>query len=101
MGEKLKRNIFYIKAANGKYIPYEGLTGIGDIVCRDEIDAGTYDVLYQGGTFEFDIRMTKEECRKVNKHFRKHANILRRRIRYDKRLKEYARRRKLKGARYL
>lgn len=54
----------------------------------------------ENSCMEVRIDITKRTAKNIRKQIRKMDNWMMRRVRYTKRLKEYARRRKLKGARW-
>ena len=102
MGEELAMGETFFIGEGGDYIPFSGIT-------EAKIDSGknhehNYDVPYEyfGKDFcmEARIDITKRTAKNIRKQIRKMDNWMMRRVRYVKRLKEYARRRKLKGARW-
>lgn len=103
MGEELKLGNLFLACDDGTYVPFEGIKPT-DTICVDEMDEGVYDFLPKEGTIElsFDMKcdMKRRDYRKAMKMFNAQINGYYRRKRYAIRQKEYARRRKLKGARY-
>lgn len=102
MGEELLQNQLFIKDKNGEYVPYEGIKPADILVC-DELTEEQYESLPKEGVIEFkpvEMNFEIQQTKDTIKWIRKMRNILGRRIRYEKRLKEYARRRKLKGYLY-
>lgn len=98
MGENLGFDNIFIKSGNGDYILFSGIKPLdpSDILIVDDMDEETYNSLPKEGTIEFhtdDILLDK----KFRKWSKKISNQYRRRVRYEKRLKEYARRRALKN----
>ena len=105
MGEELNaltNGRLYISSGDGKYVSFAGITE-AEIVDdsaykKNSVFASLPSEMHFSGVIE--IKSMRED-RRMWKFLRKEANKARRRIRYSKRMKEYARRRKLKGARYL
>ena len=102
MGEELAMGETFFIGEGGDYIPFSGIKEV-------KIDFGkasehNYDVPYEyfgkDSCIEVRIDITKRTAKNIRKHIRKMNNRMMRRVRYAKRLKEYARRRKLKGAKW-
>ena len=105
MGEELDaltNGRLFISSGDGKYVPFTGITE------AEIVDDSTYNEnsifsslpseMHFSGVIEIK---SMREVRRIWKFIHKEANKARRRIRYAKIMKEYARRRKLKRARYL
>lgn len=99
MGEELDLR-FYIRTEDGEYIPFDGITRVHDIVVCDEVDEALYASLEKEGTYTFTTRLNLINNKAAQKWARKLMQRIGRRKRYEKRQKEYARRRKLKGMPY-
>lgn len=99
MGEELDLQ-FYIQTNDGEHIPFGGVTQVHDIVICDEVDEALYASLIKEGTYSFTTRLDLINNKAARKWAHKIMQRIGRRKRYEKRLKEYARRRKLKGMPY-
>lgn len=103
MGEELELGNLFVACDDGTYVPFEGIQQI-DTICVDEMDEKLYASLPKEGTIKvgFSIKhdMKRRDHRKAMKMFNAQINGYYRRKRYEIRQKEYARRRKLKSARY-
>jgi hypothetical protein len=100
MGEELELGNLFIVCDDGTYVPFEGTT---EIDLNDIPSDAVYDPIVpinnEPMTITFDMK--RRDHRKMLKFFKKQVNAMGRRIRYLERQKERARRRKLKGARYV
>ena len=105
MGEELDaltNGRLYISSGDGEYVPFAGITEADIVDDSAYKENGVFASLPSDMHFSGVIEIkSMREVRRMWKFFRKEANKARRRIRYTKRMKEYARRRKLKGARYV
>lgn len=101
MGEELELGQMYFMGPDGKKIPWNGLEAVEATTDNSEMNDDICPVAH----WPEELNMTLELDRKKNKKFfkwLKHLNnILDRRKRYYYRQKERARRRKLKGAKYV
>lgn len=103
MGEELEFGQLFYRTDDGQLIPFEGFKP-ADIVICDDMDMETYVSLPREGTIEFSLSVNMKKnrsFRKWCKELKRESNRRMRRIRYVKRLMEYARRRALKQARYI
>ena len=101
MGEELDtltNGRLYISSGDGEYVPFAGITEIETVDDSAYKENNVFDSLPSDMRFSGVIEIkSMKKIRRMWKFFRKEANKARRRIRYAKRMKEYARRRKLKG----
>lgn len=102
MGEEFAMGETFFIGEGGDYIPFSGITEVK--IDSEKSPERNYDVPYEyfgkDSCMEARIDITKRTAKNIRKQIRKMDNWMMRRVRYVKRLKEYARRRKLKGARW-
>ena len=99
MGEELDLKNLFVVCDDGTYVPFEGITEIDlNDIQTDAVYDPIVPITNEPITLEFDMK--RRDHRKILKFFKKQISVMGRRVRYSKRQKERARRRKLKGARY-
>lgn len=101
MGEELELGNLFVICDDGTRVPFEGIKPV-DIQNCDNDDVVVYahwPSVDEPITLEFDMK--RRDHRKAMKMFKAQVNGYRRRKRYAIRQKERARRRALKGAKYV
>lgn len=121
MGEELELGQLFMKTENGDYVPFVKIESANGLWIGDEMDEKTYNSLPKEGTISVDdlemidddaiychwpdintpltleLDMRKRDCKKFLKYIQTQTNKVNRAKRHYLRLKEKARRNKLRG----
>ena len=101
MGEELELGQLYLKTQDGKVVSWNGISEVQVIENGGDYENAVYARLSDPVEISGTLRIDKKKSKKFLKWLKHLDNILGRRKRYYYRQKEYARRAKLKGAKYV